>query len=96
MTANPPPAVRDATACDPAAAPDRAGRGRDPGRARDRSLVLVLLGCALLVSPVVQMVDLPLAPFGVPVVLLYLFAVWLLLILGAALLARSLGALEEP
>lgn len=56
----------------------------------DRSIALVLVGVILLMPPVVgiSLIDGKLG--GVPIPLLYVFAVWALLIAGAVLLARPL------
>ena len=57
---------------------------------RDRSIALVLVGVILLMPPVVgiSLIDGKLG--GVPIPLLYVFAVWALLIAGAVALARPL------
>ena len=66
----------------------------DPGqarrKARDRSIALLLVGVVLLMPPLigVSLVDGTVA--GVPIPLLYVFAVWAALIGGAAVLARPL------
>ena len=66
----------------------------DPGqtrrKARDRSIALLLLGVVLLMPPLigVSLVDGTVA--GLPIPLLYVFAVWAALIAGAAVLARPL------
>jgi hypothetical protein len=57
---------------------------------RDRSIALVLVGVVLLMPPVagISLID---GTFGgVPIPLLYVFAVWALLIAGAVVLARPL------
>ena len=58
-------------------------------------LLLTILGAALMLPPLVYVFDQPLAHFGVPQIVFYLFAVWLLLILGTALLAHALPP-ERP
>ena len=66
----------------------------DPGqarrKARDRSIALLLVGAVLLMPPLigVSLVDGTVA--GLPIPLLYVFAVWAALIAGAAVLARPL------
>ncbi len=62
---------------------------------RDRSIVLLLIGSVLLLPPVagVSLIDIKLA--GVPFALIYIFAVWALLIAGAALLARPLQSSDR-
>lgn len=53
-------------------------------------LVLTIFGALLLVPPLVYVFNQPISHFGVPQIVIYLFAVWLLLILGTAALTRSL------
>lgn len=62
---------------------------------RDRSMVLVMVGIALLTPPGigVSLIDAKIA--GLPVPLLYLFGVWGLLIVAALLLAGPLGETDE-
>jgi uncharacterized membrane protein YhaH (DUF805 family) len=71
------------------------GRGADDRplrqrKIRDRALVLPLLGALLWLPPFTGVLPLGTRIAGVPVVLAYVFVVWALLILGAALLARRL------
>lgn len=75
--------------------PDRADPQLPQRKIRDRSVVLLLIGSVLLLPPVagLSLIDVKLA--GVPFALLYIFAVWGLLILGAALLAGPLLASER-
>jgi hypothetical protein len=68
-------------------------------RARDAARVLPLVGLFLLLPPVIVPFAVPVDVAGVPLVVLYLFAVWLGLVLAAALLARALAprpAAEDP
>ncbi|MEM8878271.1 MAG: hypothetical protein AAGD23_10420 [Pseudomonadota bacterium] len=62
---------------------------------RDRSMVLVLVGIALLMPPTigVSLMDVRIA--GLPAPLIYVFGVWALLILAAHLLAGPLGETDE-
>jgi hypothetical protein len=53
-------------------------------------LLLTMLGAALMLPPLVYVFDQPFAHFGIPQIVLYLFAVWLLLIVGTALLTHAL------
>lgn len=64
-------------------------------KARDRSIALLLIGCALLMPPIagLSLIDGKIA--GVPVPLLYLFFVWILLIAGAKYLSRPLRNGDE-
>ncbi len=64
-------------------------------KVRDRSIVLVLVGAVALMPPVagVSLTDGTLG--GVPVPVLYVFAVWAILIAGAAALGRPLLNAED-
>jgi hypothetical protein len=53
-------------------------------------LVLTLLGALLILPPLVMVFNQPLKHWGLPQTLLYLFALWLLLIAGTALLNHFL------
>lgn len=81
----------------PEPAPDTPGR---IARARDAARLLPLIGLFLLLPPVIAPFAAPVDVLGVPLLVLYLFAVWLGLIVAAALLARALApqapAGEEP
>lgn len=59
-------------------------------RARDAAVVLPLLGLFLLMPPVIGLFAVPVDVAGVPLIVLYLFGVWLALVLAAALLGRAL------
>lgn len=59
-------------------------------KARDRALVLPLVGALLLTPPVAGIFEIEAKIGGVPFLLVYLFAVWAALIAGAAALARRL------
>lgn len=64
--------------------------------ASDRSMALVLAGTALLLPPVagIFLIDAKLA--GVPLTLLYILAVWALLIAAGSALARPLRDSDAP
>jgi hypothetical protein len=53
-------------------------------------LLLTVLGGMLMLPPLVYVFNQPIAHFGIPQIVFYLFAVWLLLIAGTALLVRAL------
>lgn len=53
-------------------------------------LLLTVLGGMLMLPPLVYVFNQPITHFGIPQIVFYLFAVWLLLIAGTALLARAL------
>lgn len=53
-------------------------------------LLLTVFGGLLMLPPLVFVFDQPISHFGVPQIVLYLFAVWLLLVIGTGLLAHAL------
>lgn len=59
-------------------------------KARDRSVILLLVGLALLVPPFAGIFQLDVRIAGIPFTALYLFLVWGMLIAGAAVLSRRL------
>lgn len=65
-------------------------------KTRDRALILPLAGLILLTPPVAGVFHLDAKIAGVPFTLVYLFAVWALLIAGAAALSRRLRGDGEP
>jgi hypothetical protein len=67
-----------------------AGLSRD--KTRSLALLLPLLGLFLLMPPAVLAFGIPRTIGGVPLIVLYIFAVWAFLIVSAAWLARRLGA----
>ena len=75
-------------------APERVSRARDAAR------LLPAIGLFLLLPPVIAPFAAPVDIAGVPLLVVYLFAVWLGLIVAAALLARALAprapASEDP
>lgn len=72
--------------------PDRTRQYQSSRKVRDQSTILLLLGLALLVSPMAGIFQIDAKLVGVPVTLLYLFAVWAGLIIGAYVLAKRLIA----
>ena len=64
-------------------------------KTRDRAFVLPLLGLVLLLPPIAMIFQLEARILGVPFTVLYLFAVWALLIIGAAYLSRDLNANQD-
>lgn len=59
-------------------------------------LVLAIFGVLLLLPPLVYVFNQPISHFGVPQIVIYLFVVWLVLIIGTALLTRALPPEESP
>jgi hypothetical protein len=75
---------------------DRADQPLRHRKARDRALILPLAGLVLLIPPVAGVFHIDAKIAGVPFTLVYLFAVWALLIAGAAALSRRLRDGGEP
>lgn len=65
-------------------------------KVRDRALILLLVGILLFTPPVAGIFEVEARIGGVPVVLVYLFAVWAALIGCAAALSRRLRAIDTP
>jgi hypothetical protein len=59
-------------------------------RLRDRSLVLTIATFIVFTPPVLTVFDVPILLFGVPLLHVYCFAVWLAAIVAGALLAPKL------
>ncbi|MEM7178818.1 MAG: hypothetical protein AAGD47_10385 [Pseudomonadota bacterium] len=57
---------------------------------RDTAMIMPLFGLMVLTPPIANLFAVSGRILGVPVIVAYIFAVWALLILGAALLARRL------
>lgn len=63
----------------------------DDGTASSVAVVLPLLGLFLLMPPVITLFARGVGVAGVPLIVIYVFGVWIALIVGAALLARHLA-----
>ncbi|MBU1175777.1 MAG: hypothetical protein KKH72_10290 [Alphaproteobacteria bacterium] len=59
------------------------------------ALFLPIFGALLIVPPLVGVFNVPIAIFGLPVVAIYLFAVWLGLIVATAVMSRRLDRAER-
>lgn len=59
-------------------------------------LLLVVLGGALMLPPLVYVFNQPLTILGVPLIVLYLFGVWFLLIVGTAVMTRAIPQDPHP
>ena len=59
-------------------------------KARDGILAGVVLGALLLLPPILPFFDRPVAVFGMPLIVLYVFGVWLALIVLTWTLSRRL------
>jgi hypothetical protein len=64
-------------------------------RARDAALVLPLAGLVLVAPPAINLFLADVTVFGAPLIGVYLFVVWALLIFGAQRLSRRLGE-DDP
>lgn len=73
---------------------DRADLQISRRETRDRSMVLLIVGASLLMPPVAGIFLLDGTVFGIPFLIFYIFAVWLALIIGAAILAKPLGRMD--
>lgn len=65
-------------------------------KARDRALILPLVGLILLTPPFAGIFQLDVKIAGVPFTVIYLFVVWAILIAGAAMLSRQLRDGNTP
>ena len=61
-------------------------------RASDVAVLLPLLGLFLLMPPMIALFAIDLDIVGLPLIVVYVFGVWLALVASAALLARRLAA----
>ena len=64
-------------------------------KARDRALILPLVGLILLTPPIAGIFQLDAKIAGMPFTGVYLFLVWAILIAGAAMLSRQLRDHDE-
>lgn len=67
----------------------------DSSRLLDLAVLLPCVGLLLLMPPFIGLFTRPVTVFGIPLLVLYLFGVWALLIAATALLARRLGELHR-
>lgn len=65
---------------------------RSRRRLESAALILPLLGAAIIVPPIIGVFNAPRLVFGVPLVAVYLFAIWAALIALTAVLGQSLCA----
>ena len=68
--------------------------GTSSHRARSAAVLLPMLGLFLLLPPFITLFTGPLRPFGIPLIVVYIFGVWLAIVLVTALLVSRLRA--EP
>ena len=69
---------------------------RRPNETGERLFVLFLLGGFLFNAPLVSIFDLPLQVFGIPLLYVYLFACWGVLLLLVAVIIEKSRDTEEP
>ena len=74
---------------------DRTDQVLSHRKARDRAMILPLIGLILLTPPVGGIFHLGTKVAGVPFTLVYVFVVWALLIVGAMALSRRLRTDDE-
>lgn len=67
----------------------------DRRRLESAVFVFAALGAMLIVPPLVLIFNQPISHFGIPQIALYLFAVWLVLIIGTAVLTHFLPRAPE-
>lgn len=60
-------------------------------RQRDKAALLLIFGCFFLVSPFIGAMVMPRQILGMPVIVLYIFGVWILLIVAAARISSRLA-----
>lgn len=65
-------------------------------RVREAARLLPLAGLFLVLPPLITLFAVPVDVAGVPLLVLYFFAVWLGLVLAAALLGRALAVPAPP
>ncbi len=76
-------------------AADRLAPQRSNRKALDRSLALLLVGTVALMPPIAGIFLINGTILGIPFTLLYVLAVWALLVIGAAALSRTLRDSDE-
>ncbi|MBY8975447.1 hypothetical protein KHP62_06500 [Rhodobacteraceae bacterium NNCM2] len=64
-------------------------------KVKDSALIMPLIGLLFLTPPIANLFAVDERLFGVPVLVIYIFAVWAMLILGALILSRRLRQSEE-
>ena len=74
------------------------GSRQEPGRrARDLALIVPVLGVLALLPPLIGLFARPeTGMFGIPLIVVYLFGLWLALILGALIVASRLKRAARP
>ena len=62
---------------------------------KDASILILCLGIIFLLPPITFIFDKPINLFGVPLVVLYMFGVWFLLVLASCVIARHLRKIMD-
>jgi len=70
--------------------PDLASSAARKRKLHDSALLLPVFGAFLLVSPLITVFTGPITVFGLPLIFVYIFGVWLGLVLLARAMARRL------
>ncbi len=70
--------------------PDLATSASRKRKLRDGALLLPIFGAFLLVSPLITIFTGPVSVFGLPLMFIYIFGVWLGLVILARFMARRL------
>lgn len=70
--------------------------GQDRRRIADLAVLAPVLVFMLLVPPLIGLFAVETSVFGAPMIVVYLFGVWLLAIVIAAFISRKARALEPP
>ena len=65
-------------------------------RAQSAAVVVPFLGLFLLLPPLIDLFVGPQRPFGIPLIVLYVFGVWAALVMAAAWLAPRLDTRANP
>ena len=75
---------------------DRPAETRSEGRLAERALVLTVASLILLTPPILTIFDVPILVFGIPLLHIYSFAVWLVAIALGRWLALEMSAAGPP
>lgn len=70
--------------------PDLATSATRKRKLRDGALLLPLFGAFLLLTPIITIFTGPITVFGLPLMFIYIFGVWLALVIVARAMARRL------
>ena len=68
----------------------------DPQRAVDAAIILPFAAAALLTPPLILIFAAPMTLAGIPLILIYVFGAWAIIIIVAQLLTRRLATPDIP